>query len=89
MSLEETYRFERGEPITLKEAKKFCKEQSKHTMFWAAALKDNGKVIGHVSFTPDRPEFFRMWNLGYIFNPAFQGKGYRYRSGARRHRSCF
>jgi [ribosomal protein S5]-alanine N-acetyltransferase len=76
MSLEETYRFERGWPITLKEAKKFYKEQSKHIIFWAATLKDNGKLIGHVSFNPDRPEIFRMWNLGYIFNPAFQGKGY-------------
>jgi [ribosomal protein S5]-alanine N-acetyltransferase len=76
MSLEETYRFERGEPITIKEAKKFCKAQSKDNKFWAATLKENGKLIGHVSFTPDRPQNFQMWNLGYIFNPAYQHKGY-------------
>jgi [ribosomal protein S5]-alanine N-acetyltransferase len=76
LSLEETYRFERGQPITLKEAKKFCKEQSKGTMFWAATLKESGKVIGQVTLNPDRPEIFKMWNLGYIFNPAYHGKGY-------------
>ena len=76
LSLEEVYRFERGKPMTVKEAKKFCKVQSKDTRFWAATLKENGKVIGQVTLTPDRPEIFRMWNLGYIFNPAYHGKGY-------------
>jgi [ribosomal protein S5]-alanine N-acetyltransferase len=76
MSLEETYRFERGKPVTLKEAKNFCKQQAKDSRFWAATLKENGKVIGQVTLSPDRPEIFKMWNLGYIFNPAYHGKGY-------------
>lgn len=76
MSLEETYRFERGKPITLEEARKICKEFSKEIKFRAVVLKENKKLIGHISLTPDRPEFFRTWNLGYIFNPKYQRKGY-------------
>jgi [ribosomal protein S5]-alanine N-acetyltransferase len=78
MSVPETFRFERGEPITLKDARKFCKEwASKKTVnFWAVVLKETGKVIGNVSFFPERPPEFRTWNIGYIFNPAFQNKGY-------------
>jgi ribosomal-protein-alanine N-acetyltransferase len=76
LSLEETYRFERGEPMSLREVKKLCKERAKGTVFWAVTLKDTGKLIGHVSLNRERPEFFRTWNIGYIFNPVFQNKGY-------------
>ncbi len=76
MSLEEVYRFERGKPITPKEAKKDCAEYAKETKMWAVTLKENNKLIGHVSLAPNRPNEFRMWNLGYMMNPAFQNKGY-------------
>jgi RimJ/RimL family protein N-acetyltransferase len=76
MSLKETYRFERGEPMTLEEAKKICREFSGEHKFWAVTLKNGGKLIGNVSFTPDRPPAFNTWNLGYIFNPAFHNQGY-------------
>lgn len=76
MSREETYRFERGGPVTLEEAKESCKDYSRENKFFASVLKENGKLIGHVSLTPERPEEFRMWNLGYIFNPDYQNKGY-------------
>jgi RimJ/RimL family protein N-acetyltransferase len=76
MSLKETYRFERGEPMTLEEAKKTCREFSGERKFWAVTLKDSGKLIGNVSFTPYRPLEFNTWNLGYIFNPSFQNKGF-------------
>lgn len=76
MSLPETYRFERGEPVSLKAAKKICAEQSRISVFWAVTLKDTKKLIGQVTLNPDRPEIFRSWNLGYIFNPSFHNKGY-------------
>ena len=76
LSREETYRFERGEPISLDKAKEFAREWAKGTNFWAATLNENKKLIGHVSFFPERPEVFKTWQLGYIFNPAYHNKGY-------------
>jgi ribosomal-protein-alanine N-acetyltransferase len=78
MSRPETYRFERGKPMSLDEAKKFCKEWSKkkEINFWAVTLKDDGKLIGHVSFFPEQPPMARTWQVGYIFNPDYQNKGY-------------
>ena len=76
LSLEETYRFERGGPIPLDKAKEFTREWSKGKNFWAATLKENKKLIGHVSFFPERPEVFKTWQIGYIFNPAYHNKGY-------------
>jgi len=76
LSLSETYRFEPGKPISLNEAKKLCRERAKGTNFWAATLKDNQKLIGHVSFFPLGPEFLLAWEIGDIFNPAFQNQGY-------------
>jgi ribosomal-protein-alanine N-acetyltransferase len=78
MSAPETYIFERGKPLTLKEAKKFCVDFAGKTKpgFWAAVLKESGKVIGHLSFFPVRTEEFRTWYIGYIFNPAYYSRGY-------------
>ena len=78
MSIPETYRFERGKPMSLDEAKKFCAEFTGKTGpgFWAATLRENHKLIGHVSFFPEGPEFLETWQIGFIFNPIFQNKGY-------------
>lgn len=77
LSLKETYRFEPGEPVSLEEAKKIAAERARGTNFWAVTLKDgNKKLIGHVSLIQTEPKFFLTWEIGYIFNPAFRGKGY-------------
>lgn len=33
-------------------------------------------MIGHISFIQAEPKHFLTWEIGYIFNPAFQRKGY-------------
>jgi ribosomal-protein-alanine N-acetyltransferase len=77
LSLKDTYRYEPGQPISLEEAKKLCLERAKTTDFWAVTLKDDSKkFIGHLSFIQAEPKFFRTWEIGFIFNPAFQDKGY-------------
>jgi [ribosomal protein S5]-alanine N-acetyltransferase len=76
LSRKETYRFERGEPISLEKAKEFAHDWSKGTNFWAATLKASGKLIGQISLFPERPAVFKTWQIGYIFNPDFQNMGY-------------
>ena len=77
LSLKETYRFEPGEPVTIEEAKQLCLERSQMDDFWAVILKvKSKKLIGHVSFIQIEPKSFMTWEIGFIFNPAFQNKGY-------------
>lgn len=78
MSVPETYHFERGNPETLEEGKKFCHEWAAKDPpnFWVAVLKTESKVIGHVSFFIHGHPDFKTWELGYIFNPKYQNKGY-------------
>ena len=77
LSLEETYKYEPGKPISIEEAKRIASDRAKGIGFWAITLKDNDKkLIGHVSFIQMEPKFFLTWEIGFIFNPAYQGKGY-------------
>ncbi len=76
LSLEETYRFEPGKPVTQEEARQLCQIRATGNNFWAATLKDNQKLIGHVSFIQAQPEHFLTWEIGYIFNPVYQNHGY-------------
>ena len=70
------YRFEPGEPISLEEARALTLERAQGTDFWAVVFKDNQKMVGHLYFKQIEPKEFLTWELGYIFNPAFQNKGY-------------
>jgi ribosomal-protein-alanine N-acetyltransferase len=77
LSLEEIYQYEPGNPISLKEAKKIASKRARGKDFWAVTLKDNSKkLIGHISFIQTEPKFFLTWEIGFIFNPAFQDKDY-------------
>lgn len=70
------YRFEPGEPISLEQARALALERSRETDFWAVVLKDDQKMVGHLYFKHIEPKEFLTWELGYIFNPVFQNKGY-------------
>jgi len=74
LSDKETYRFEPGEPITLETAKDLCKERSKTGNFLAVQL--GNKVIGHIHFDQTEPKKSLTWEVGFIFNRKYHGKGY-------------
>ena len=77
LSREETYRYEPGKPITRDIAGKIAADRAGGTNFWAVTLKEGGhKLIGHVSFIRIEPKQFRTWEIGFIFHPDFQNKGY-------------
>jgi [ribosomal protein S5]-alanine N-acetyltransferase len=44
--------------------------------FVAVCLKDTGRFIGFVSLNQEEKENCREFNLGYIFNSDYHGKGY-------------
>jgi RimJ/RimL family protein N-acetyltransferase len=70
------YRFEPGEPLALKQAKALAVERSQGSDFWAVVLKSANTMVGHLYFKQIEPPKFFTWELGYIFNPAFQNQGY-------------
>ena len=76
LSRPETYRFEPGEPVSRAQAALRAGEFASGANFWAAELKDGHKVVGHVSLFPSGPDHVRTWELGYIFNPDYQRRGY-------------
>lgn len=70
------YRYEPGSPVTLEEARELARERAAGEAFWAVALKESGRLVGHLYFTQIAPKRLLTWELGYIFNPAFQNRGY-------------
>lgn len=76
LSLSEIYRFEPGEPINVEQAQHLVTERSQAENFLAVVLKSSREMIGHLYFEQVEPKEFRTWELGYIFNPAFQRQGY-------------
>lgn len=76
LSLPEVYRFEPGKPITLQEASDLATERAEADNFLAVVLKASGKMIGHLYIEQRQPPEFRTWEIGYIFNPAYQRLGY-------------
>ena len=70
------YRFEPGEPISLEKAKDLTLERAQGIDFWAVVLRNDEKMVGHLYFKQIEPKEFLTWELGYIFNPAFQNNGY-------------
>ena len=77
-----TYVFEPGSPVTLGEAKVLARQRSKGNDFSAVVLKQNNKMIGHLYLEHLEPKERLTWELGYIFNPAYQRKGYASKASA-------
>jgi RimJ/RimL family protein N-acetyltransferase len=78
LSIEETYQYEPGNPVSLEEAKNIAIIRSNKVNWWAVTLLNEGKyqLIGHISLFPVEAEIFRTWEIGYIFNPAYHNQGY-------------
>lgn len=76
LSLPEIYTFEPGDPITRAQADELCKARADGDQFYAVELKETGKMAGHLFFEQTQPAAFLTWELGYIFNPEYQGNGY-------------
>jgi RimJ/RimL family protein N-acetyltransferase len=71
-----TYIYEPGKPISLDETKELVAQRSTGNDFWAVILKSETKLVGHLYLKQVEPMEMTTWELGYIFNPKFQRKGY-------------
>lgn len=76
LSNPDVYLYEPGNPINREQAHELALQRSAGNDFWAVILKSENKLIGHLYFKKLEPEEQMTWELGYIFNPAYQGKGY-------------
>ena len=76
LSDEETVRFEPYGVFTREQADAEAARRAGDEAFWAVCPKDSGKLIGNVYFCLQQPEQFRAWEIGYVFNRLFCGRGY-------------
>jgi RimJ/RimL family protein N-acetyltransferase len=90
LSDEEVVAFEPYPPFSRLEAVKEAERRSRDGSFWAVCLKtsiaeregghsdasESGKLIGNLYFARQEPAEFMTWELGYVFNRGYHGKGY-------------
>ncbi len=76
ISREEVLQFEPHWNSSDEACKKAAQDFARGDTFWAVELKNSGKMIGHVYFNKTEPAEFLTWDLGYIFNPEYYGRGY-------------
>lgn len=76
------YRYEPGEPVSLEQARAIARERSQGRDFWAVGLVSTHCLAGHLYFKQIEPLELLTWELGYIFNPAYQRQGYATESAA-------
>ena len=73
LSDEEVVRYEPYQTFSVEEAQREVKGRAESPNFFAVCLKKNNKLIGNVYFAKQE---FKTWEIGYVFNRVYQGKGY-------------
>ena len=75
--MEETLKFVAPDwKCTEKEAKEMAAAWAENDTVFAVCLKETGKMIGHIDIRPEHEPKLRIYEIGYVFNPLYQGKGY-------------
>ena len=76
LSQESVVKYEPYGIYTKDACKQEAEKRSQQDSFWAVCLKENNKLIGNVYFKQQEPEEFLTWEIGFVFNPMYYGKGY-------------
>lgn len=76
LSQDEVLKYEPETANTEAECRAKADERSLGDIFLAVCLKETGQMIGHIYFNQEGPAEFMTWEIGYIFNPSFKGRGY-------------
>lgn len=83
LSDERVVEFEPYPVLTKEEAMKEAQRRAHNHAFWAVCLKENHKLIGNLYFCQQEPKQFKTWEMGYVFNRFYGGKGYATESALR------
>ena len=75
LSSEEVMKYEHA-PMTREQNFKHLESIIPSKRFYAVLLKESMKMIGQIYVGKTTPETFNEYNVGYIFNPDYQRKGY-------------
>jgi [ribosomal protein S5]-alanine N-acetyltransferase len=75
LSDKEVVKYEPYDVFSAEECIAEAARRAEDPAFWAVCLREGGKLIGNIYLTEAEPEFSR-WELGYVFNRQYQGKGY-------------
>lgn len=73
LSDENVVKYEPYNPFSEEDCMDEAIRRTTDSSFWAVCLKDTNKLIGNVYFAK---QDFNTWELGYVFNLNYQGKGY-------------
>lgn len=76
LSNKEVVKFEPYDAMSEEDCKEEAIYRSESDAFFAVCLKENNKLIGNVYFNQIEPKKFLTWEIGYVFNPKYYGKGY-------------
>jgi RimJ/RimL family protein N-acetyltransferase len=76
LSDEEVVRYEPYKVFSEDESRREAVRRSSDEAFWAVCLKDDGKLIGNVYFQKQMPEELMTWEIGFVFNSKYHGRGY-------------
>ena len=73
LSQEDVVKYEPYGVFSEEASKTEALRRSEDKNFLAACLKDNGKLIGNIYLAE---QAFNTWELGFVFNANYHGKGY-------------
>ena len=73
LSQEEVVKYEPYEIFSEEACKQEAVNRSENDDFWAVCLKETDKLIGNIYLAKGE---FDIWELGYVFNSRYHGKGY-------------
>ena len=72
----EAVEFEPYGPLSAEQATGAAAERAADARFWAVDLRPGAGLVGHLYLAAVEPEWWRTWELGYVFHPDHWGQGY-------------
>ena len=73
LSDEKVVHYEPYQVFSIEASQNEAKSRAESSAFLAVCLKENNKLIGNIYFAKQE---FKTWEIGYVFNRSYQGKGY-------------
>ncbi len=89
LSRPEAVRFEPYPVQSAQDCERLVRERASDPAFWAVCLAYSGELVGNLYLSREHPEAWRTYELGYVFNPDYWGRGYATESAAALVSKCF